>query len=403
MMDVPFDNILNNNLPPEVIQYMNINQFQKLSDERKRLICEIFSKPKTNDEYSNLSLKIKKFFPKELFLKTPDSVKEFLIKSKGDDFKDSQLLYLSKLPWGNYDIADKSVSEAKEILEKTHSGMKSVKERILRYIACQKHVGVNYGVIMLLVGPPGVGKTSIAKAIADAMGRSFVKISLAGSTDAIVLKGTSSIFSDSKPGMIIESLIKANNFSPLILLDEVDKMGASTEHGNPAYALLDILDSNRTQFIDDFFGIPLDLSHVVFVITANNLATISPILLNRVEVIKLNGYNVKEKIEIAEKHVLPNLYSEYKVSNKEIVISTQLLEYIITHFTNEPGIRSLERILRKVIETVVYHLELGECINAYLQIKDINSIMDISTTSKKIHKSKNRNNVSIIKKSEDRI
>lgn len=349
--------------------------------------------------YNTLSPKIKMFFTIDIFNILPEDIKDFLIKSKGGDLKDSQLLYLSKLPWGKSSINDISVNEARDVLERTHSGMLPVKERILRYIACQKRVGINYGVIMLLVGPPGVGKTSIAKAIANAMGRPFVKISLAGATDALILKGTSSVFSDSKPGQIIEAVIKADSFSPLILLDEVDKMGASTEHGNPAYALLDILDSNRSQFVDDFFGIPIDLSHIIFVATANNINDISPILLNRLEIIKLNGYNVKEKIEISEMHLIPSLYEEYAITKESLILSPSIIEYIITHFTNEPGIRSLERVLRKLIESVIYRLELGESFDAELQIKDVNCIMDVTARRKKVHKIKSKKTT--VKKIED--
>lgn len=304
------------------------------------------------------------------------------MKAKGNDLKDTQLLYLSKIPWGESKIAETTMVEAKDILNSTHSGMIYVKERILKYIACQKRVGNNYGAILLLVGPPGVGKTSIANAIAKAMGREFVKISLAGAADADFLRGTNSIYSDSKPGRIIDSIIKAGNFAPLILLDEIDKMGASTQHGSPEYALLDILDSDRSNFIDDFMGIPIDLSQVIFIATANNISNISPILLDRLEVIKLGGYTKKEKLDILEKHLVPNLYKEYMLTRDELQISSKIAEYIIDNFTNEPGIRSLEQLLRKIFESIVYYIDVGTKYDNVLSIGDVNLILGVKEMKK---------------------
>lgn len=388
-------------LLPEIKDIISLEEFETLSAEVRNVLTQELSSDALTEEYTSLNSEIKRFISVSQFEAMPNEIQQYLQKVKGNDLKDTQLLYLSKMPWGNSKVISRTIKEAKEILNNTHSGMLDVKERILRYIACQKRVGNNYGSILLLVGPPGVGKTSIASAVAEAMGRKFVKISLAGASDADFLRGTSSIYSDSKPGRIIDAIIKAENFAPLILLDEIDKMGASTQHGNPEYALLDILDSDRSNFIDDFFGISIDLSQVVFIATANSTKDISPILLNRLETIRLSGYTKKEKMEIMNEHVIPKLYKEYSLSKNDLVIISSSAEYIIDYFTNEPGIRSLEQLLRRIFESIVYYIDVGAQYNTSLTTNDINIILGKRETMKNkrtIKSSGEKNNINVKKR-----
>lgn len=389
-------------ISPKIRELLTLEKFSGFSEEVRNAFVKEFSENNVKSDYKNLHNKIKTFISNDIFDRMPLDIKDFLLKAKGNDLKDSQLLFLSKIPWGKCTIEDIPLLNAKSILDETHSGMTQVKERIMKYIACQRRIGTNYGAVLLLVGPPGVGKTSIAKAIAKAMGRKFVKISLAGTADADFIRGTSSIYSDSKPGMIIESIIEAENFAPLILLDEIDKMGASTQHGSPEHALLHILDSDRKVFVDDFLGIPIDLSQVIFVATANNTSNLSPILLDRLETIKLNGYTKKEKMDILDKHILPRLYQEYMLDRKNISLPKNVSEYIIDSFTNEPGVRSLEQIIRNIFETIVYFIENDSLYSSELTIGEVNQILGISSSKhSKKHRKTTESKITEIKKRED--
>ncbi|MBO5351664.1 MAG: AAA family ATPase [Lachnospiraceae bacterium] len=323
------------------------------------------------------------------------------IITKGS-FSDDQIHYIKKIPWNKLEVPNINIENAKSVLQKSHYGMYDVKERILRYIACQKHLGKAYGVILLLVGPPGVGKTSIVKSIAEALNREFVKISLAGMADADPLKGYDRNYKQAKPGEIINAIIRAESFCPLILLDEIDKMGKSQQHGNPAHVLLDILDSDRTHFTDNMIEIPIDLSNIIFVATANNIENISPILLDRLEIIKLKGYTNEEKLCIAQNYLIPKLVKEYQIDNLDLKFTTDLVEFIIENYTSEAGIRSLERHLRTICETVISYKYITQKVPQIIDISEFKKIMDTSyfeiSKQKSINKAVRKRKRSIRKK-----
>ena len=210
--------------------------------------------------------------------KYPDYVNELIEKK---EYNESQLNWIERLPWSVTDIPEIDIDKAARIINESHCGLHDVKQRILEYIAVQKHVGSNFGAMLLLYGPPGVGKSSIAETIARAMNRNFAKISLGGISAAFEIKGSDTCYNRSQPGVIVRAIIESGSFSPVILLDEIDKMGASREDGSPESVFIEILDSNRTRFVDTNIDIPLDLSNVVFIATANSIDKLSPFFLDR--------------------------------------------------------------------------------------------------------------------------
>lgn len=316
--------------------------------------------------------------------KAEDNILEYIRQylSTGS-FTGKQEKYIKQIPWNDTSCPEIEIENAKKILDDSHFGMKSVKQQILRYLACQKHLGTAYGDVLLLVGPPGVGKTSIAKAIATAMNRPFIKIPLAGVNDAGSLRGYDTNYKDPKPGLIVEGIIKAKTMCPLILLDEIDKLGESVSNGSPQHVLLHILDSDRTEFVDDMIGIPIDISNIVFVATANSTKNVSPILLNRFEIINLNGYTRSEKIKIATDYIIPDLVEEYKVENFGLNFTSDLIEYLVDQHAHDFGVRSLKRSIKMLIESIIMiHYTDGD-IPTNITISDYMRVMQIDTPKPK--------------------
>lgn len=309
------------------------------------------------DDYASLNRSIKRELTKETFDEMPKYIQTYLLNAREKELKDTQIMYMSRIPWSIDECIDVQIADAKITLDKSHYGMESVKEKILSFISCQKHLGDSYGVVLLLSGPPGVGKTSIAKTIAEAMGREFEKISLAGLSDSLTLRGSNSQYESSKPGRIIESIIHAGTRSPLILLDEIDKMGCPID-GDPAYVLLDILDSDRTSYTDGFLEVAIDLSKVIFIATANDIDEISPILKDRMEVVELAGYTNDEKVYIVTDYIWPKLIDEYKIAElsaggEQCKLDKDVIIELIEQYTNEPGVRSLSQLCKDLCRGII--------------------------------------------------
>lgn len=311
-------------------------------------------------------------------------------KLRTGSFTIKQRNYITQIPWSQTSCPEIEIEQARNILESSHYGMQDVKQRILRYLACQKHLGTAYGDVLLLVGPPGVGKTSIVKAIAKAMNREFIKIPLAGISDAGPLRGYDTNYSDPKPGLIVDGLIKAKTMCPLILLDEIDKLGGSDSHGYPEHILLHILDSDRTGFVDDMIEIPIDISNIVFVATANSTKNVSPILLNRFETIKLNGYTRKEKITIATDYLIPRLLSEVRAENFGLVFHPDLIEYLVDQHSHDFGIRSLKRSIKSLLESLILIYYTDGEIPTNLTVAEYKRIMQVNAPTYKRKPKKNR-------------
>ena len=260
--------------------------------------------------------------------------------------------WLLSIPWGIKGKVKKDIAEAQTILDQEHYGLEKVKERILEYLAVQARTNKLKGPILCLVGPPGVGKTSLGKSIANATGREFVRMSLGGVRDEAEIRGHRRTYIGSMPGKVIQSMKKAKRTNPLFLLDEIDKMGQDFR-GDPAAALLEVLDPEQNStFNDHYLEVDYDLSNVMFVTTANTL-NIPPALMDRMEIIRLAGYTEDEKLEIAKRHLIPEQYSAHGLELGEWTVEDGAVKEVIRRYTREAGVRSLEREMAKLARKAV--------------------------------------------------
>lgn len=275
--------------------------------------------------------------------------------------------WLLDIPWKKRSKVNKDIIKAMEVLEKDHYGLDKVKERIVEYLAVQARADKIKGPILCLVGPPGVGKTSLGKSIAKATGRSFVRASLGGMRDEAEIRGHRRTYIGSMPGKIIKGMKKAGTSNPLFLLDEIDKLG-NDWRGDPSSALLEVLDPEQNAtFNDHYLEVDYDLSDVMFVTTANSLDMPRP-LLDRMEIIRLSGYTEDEKIEIAKRHLIPKIFSENAVKESELAIKEDAIRDIIRYYTREAGVRNLERELATIARKAVKEILLAKSKQKKLEV-----------------------------------
>ncbi|HEY0976612.1 MAG TPA: endopeptidase La [Flavobacteriales bacterium] len=267
---------------------------------------------------------------------------------------------LLELPWGEYSEDKFDLKSAQKILDRDHFGMEKVKERIIEHLAVLKLKGDMKAPIVCLYGPPGVGKTSLGKSMAEALGRKYVRMSLGGLHDEAEIRGHRKTYIGAMPGRLVQNLKKAGTSNPLFVLDEIDKVGKDF-HGDPASALLEVLDPEQNHaFYDNFVELEYDLSRVMFVATANSLSTIHPALRDRMEIIEVNGYTQEEKIEIAKRHLLPKQLKETGVKPKQLKLGAGLLEAIVDEYTDESGVRTLEKRIAKLVRYRAKQIALRE-------------------------------------------
>jgi ATP-dependent Lon protease len=267
--------------------------------------------------------------------------------------------WLTSLPWGKFSQDSFDIDRARQILDHDHYGLSDVKDRILEFIAVGKLKGNISGSILCLVGPPGVGKTSVGKSIADALGRVFYRFSLGGMRDEAEIKGHRRTYIGALPGKFLQAMKTAGTSNPLIMLDEIDKIGASFQ-GDPASALLEVLDPEQNNsFRDHYLDVPFDLSSVLFIATGNQLDTIPRPLLDRMEVIRLSGYIAEEKREIARRYLIPKTLKNHGVKEDQVAIRFGALNQLIENYARESGVRNLENLIKKITRKAVMEIVTG--------------------------------------------
>ncbi|RLD89178.1 MAG: endopeptidase La [Bacteroidetes bacterium] len=292
-----------------------------------------------------------------------------------------QLNYLDllvALPWNEYTPDNLDLKHAKKVLEEDHYGLEDIKERILEFLAVLKLKKDMKAPILCFVGPPGVGKTSLGKSIAKSLGRKYIHISLGGVRDEAELRGHRKTYIGAMPGRIIQSLKKVKSSNPLFMLDEIDKVSGNNYSGNPQAALLEILDPEQNStFYDNYLEVNFDLSHILFIATANSLSTIHPALRDRMEIIELSGYLMEEKVEIAKRHLLPKQLEAHGVKKNQLKFNKAVLETIIEDYTREAGVRWLEKQIAKVIRNRAKFIAMEESYNKNITPEDLRTILGV--------------------------
>jgi ATP-dependent Lon protease len=292
---------------------------------------------------------------------------------------------LLELPWDETTEDNFDLENARKVLDEDHFGLEKVKERILEHLAVLKLKNDLKSPILCLYGPPGVGKTSLGKSIARALGRKYIRMSLGGLHDESEIRGHRKTYIGAMPGRIIQNIKKAKSSNPVFVLDEIDKVSKQF-HGDPASALLEVLDPEQnSEFHDNYVDLDYDLSKVMFVATANTLSTIAPPLRDRLEMIEVSGYLVEEKIEIARRHLIPKQLENHGVVDSQVAFSDEVVTHIIEHYTRESGVRELDKKLAKVIRRIAKKVAFGENYSVVLSKEDIREYLGVTEYDKEAY------------------
>ena len=313
---------------------------------------------------------------KELFEKELSKLQRTNPNSPDYGIQRNYLEVLLELPWNEYSKDNFDLKRAQKILDKEHYGLDEVKRRIIEYLAVLKLRNDMKSPILCFYGPPGVGKTSLGRSIAKALNREYARMSLGGLHDEAEIRGHRKTYIGAMPGRILQQLKKAKTSNPVFVLDEIDKLGNSSYQGDPSAAMLEVLDPEQNkEFYDNFLEMGYDLSKVMFIATANDLSTIQPALLDRMEIINVSGYTIEEKTEIAKRHLLPKQLKEHGMKATDIQLGKKEIERIVEGYTRESGVRALEKELAKVVRYGAKNLAMEEAYDPKINFETIEKIL----------------------------
>ncbi len=350
-----------------------------LNQQLKTIQDELGGSPHEQDIKELKEKAKKKKWPdnvKELFEKELDKLSRMNPSATEYSIQHNYLETLAELPWNEFSNDNFDLKRARNILDEDHYGLDKIKERILEYLAVIKLKGDMKSPILCLVGPPGVGKTSLGKSIARSLNREYIRMALGGLRDEAEIRGHRKTYIGAMPGRIIQSLRKAKKSNPVFVLDEIDKVTGSQFNGDPASALLEVLDPEQnSSFYDNYLEVEYDLSKIMFVATANSLASIHPALRDRMEIINLSGYLMEEKIQIAKRHLLPKQFEEHGIDKSNIIFNKSILEELIDKYTSESGVRTLDKVIAKIIRSRAKLIVMEEDFKKELDIPTIHKIM----------------------------
>jgi ATP-dependent Lon protease len=370
---------LKNDIQSKVRSDIDDQQREYFLHQQMKTIQEELGGDSVDQEIEEMTKKAsKKKWSKEVnnaFNKELDKVQRMNSSSAEYSVQINYLEALLDLPWNEVTKDKFDLKRAQKILDRDHYGLEKVKERILEHLAVLKLKDDMRAPILCLYGPPGVGKTSLGKSIAEAIGRNYVRMSLGGLRDEAEVRGHRKTYIGAMPGRILQSIKKAKSSNPVFVLDEIDKVG-SNGHGDPSSALLEVLDPEQNDtFYDNFVELDYDLSSVMFVATANSLSSIQPALRDRLEIIEVSGYTIEEKIEIAKKHLLPKQMKAHGLSKDQIKLGKLTLEKLIEEYTGESGVRSLEKKLAKLCRSVARKIVMEEYEKAEILPVELKAIL----------------------------
>ena len=324
----------------------------------------------TRAEFKKWDERVSKIFYKEL-----DKLQRMNPQGAEYNVQSNYLDLMLDLPWGEFSKDNLDLKRAKKILERDHYGLEKVKERILEYLAVLKLKGNMKSPILCFYGPPGVGKTSLGKSIAEALGRKYIRMSLGGLHDESEIRGHRKTYIGAMPGRIMQNIKKAESSNPVFVLDEIDKLGRSN-HGDPSSALLEVLDPEQNNsFYDNYIETEFDLSKVMFIATANNLGEVQGPLRDRMEIIEVNGYTIEEKIEIAKRHLLPKQIEDHGISKKDITIDNKVMEKLVEEYTNESGVRGMNKMVAKLVRNRARQIAMEEEFTAKISVEDLFTVL----------------------------